>query len=133
MFTIPEMPLVALAWYDAADIDPPGPADAELPISLSPITTGDFMRAEVRQGSWFVSHIIRTLTNLRIRDSSVLGQPDNIFPATVWEFPPGSGKRYFTVWAHIVGSGFANAHSRVYVARSVWAAPGQPVTYPGWV
>lgn len=121
-YTVPEMPLRADVWFEAPGLPPPGPPDAsDVHISLSPLTPNQAitLQSEV-SGGGTSTHIIRTLTDLRIADSYT-GPPLTLdYPCTVWEVPAGSGHYYRTDWAHIVGAGFPNEHHRVYVTR--WKA-----------
>jgi hypothetical protein len=113
----PQLPLRAYVWYEVDD-EPAGiPPDATLDISLSPIRPEDFLRGTTIATPVPVTHIIRALANNLFRDNLYPGHPPLVWPCTLFECPLDSGHYYATLWAHQVGAGFPNWHSRIYAAR----------------
>lgn len=117
MYKIPEMPLLAHCWVDFALPTTPDPLDAiEIQCSLSPLRPDEhFLRTP--EGSARSTHIIRTIPLAGFRDSYTPDNPGSLFPCSLFEVPQYSGHFYLSVWHQVVGAGFPNEHSRIYVAR----------------
>jgi len=116
MYFLPAMPLRARVWWIADGIPPTNPADGEVIISLSPLSPTLAFRPGL-PSSQQATHIIRALRSLAWADNYEPGEPGTLFPCTVIEYPIDTQDFYCTVWAHVCGEGFSNAHVRAYVLR----------------
>jgi hypothetical protein len=118
-YTIPAMPLKANVWHRVPGPPPWDILDAhEVDCSCSPIAPAQFavgfQPSEVDR-AW--THIIRTMKDPNYVDNYMRGDERDLWPATAFEIPAGSGKYYIVRWAHVVGAGFPNEHARLFAHR----------------
>jgi hypothetical protein len=128
----PQLPLVAAVYYEENSIPPANDASDLLEISLSPLRPEDFLLMSTLRLALTPTHIIRCRTNLFLGDNFNPDAPSVLFPCTVFEFPTDSQHWYVCTWAHIIGTGFPNEHSRCYVTRITPSDLAQLPLYVGW-
>ena len=133
MYTYPEMPLTVNVWFLAPAV-PPGPGgEAQISASISPVRPEDWFRAKQFPNSLQPTHIIRCPPDDRFTDNLLPDQPNLLFPATVLEYPIGSDHYYVVLFAHQVGAGFPNWHSRLFAARYPLTTDPPLPLFQGWV
>lgn len=133
IYTYPEMPIEAAVWYLSDAMIPPGPPDAFVQVSLSPIRPEDYFRGVRTPGELPATHIIRTAVHELIGDNWNGDPEQHVLPATIFQIPNGEERYYVTLWAHQVGAGFHNWHSRIYAARIPLPWGGPAPLYQGWI